>query len=437
MVKYSIRRLLLGNLSLTLQLLNICNNLVSKQVIPFDRLSAVVNIGRNGLSDSKFIDHIFEFFDSNTYPNTIASINRQNFVQRILDIIPLESSTRLNFYEELFEQAQPLPFTAFIVLCIFRSEEQDLFICIYRSEEQDLFTAIIRNVNEVLYFSPRLNIINKQLEKNSCDSQLAALCCDVIQKEFFAKLEFGRLQQLFRDALRALCSKYVKPLQIICTIALLKKIYSNKFMIEMNELMQTQHPQVQSLKNYFLKRLQSRGLSMNDLKQFCNIQKENLPWLTDLPWSDSLNGRAQLNSFLKKLSSANNVNLPIAFVEVIVNRLYSINAMRSLNANENEMVANLKVFLDTINLSPVYKQLIMRLLNNDHSIFQIRPNIDNKNLLICLVIIHILAVHASLPFNHSQLTLYLHRLQDAQNTYKLTCPSDEEAILMGAIRGIA
>ncbi|CAG8825912.1 19020_t:CDS:2, partial [Gigaspora margarita] len=99
-------------------------------------LNAVVNIGRNGLSDSKFIDHIFEFFDSNKYPNTIASIARQNFVQRILDIIPLESSTRLHFYEELFEQAQPLPFTAFIVLCIFRSKEQDLF------------TAIIRNANE-------------------------------------------------------------------------------------------------------------------------------------------------------------------------------------------------------------------------------------------------------------------------------------------------
>ncbi|CAG8730302.1 14309_t:CDS:1, partial [Gigaspora rosea] len=78
------------------------------QVIPFDRLSIVVNIGCNGLSDSKLIHHIFKFFDSNIYPN-----------------IPLESPTRLHFYEKLSEQAQPLPFTAFIVLCIFRSEEQE------------------------------------------------------------------------------------------------------------------------------------------------------------------------------------------------------------------------------------------------------------------------------------------------------------------------
>ncbi|CAG8789861.1 12805_t:CDS:2 [Gigaspora margarita] len=69
-----------------------------------------------------------------------------------------------------------------------------------------------------------------------------------------------------------------------------------------------------------------------------------------------------------------------------MDRLYSINAMCSLNSNENEMVPNLRAFLDVINLSPVYKQLIMRLLNNDHShsMFQILPNIDNKNLLICL-----------------------------------------------------
>ncbi|KAF0353641.1 e3 ubiquitin-protein ligase [Gigaspora margarita] len=157
----------------------------------------------------------------------------------------------------MFEQAQPLPFTAFIVLCIFRSEEQYLF------------TAIIRNANAILHFSPTLNIINKQLEKNSCNSQLVALCCNVILKEFFAKLEFAR-----GNALN-------EPIKF-------NSIDSNKFMIEMNELMQTQNPQVQSLKYYFLKKLQSRGLSMNDLKQLCNLQKENLPWLTDLPWNKDM-----------------------------------------------------------------------------------------------------------------------------------------------------
>ncbi|CAG8802241.1 15249_t:CDS:2 [Gigaspora margarita] len=128
--------------------------------------------------------------------------------------------------------------------------------------------------------SPRLNIINKQLEKNLCDSQLVALCCDIIQKGFFTKLEFVRLQQLLQ-MLYELCVPNIgnslnEPIKF-------NSIDSNKFMIEMNELMQSQHPQVQSLKYYFLKRLRSRGLSMNGLKRFCNLQREYLPLPTDLP----------------------------------------------------------------------------------------------------------------------------------------------------------
>ncbi|CAG8536662.1 5561_t:CDS:2 [Gigaspora margarita] len=90
------------------------------------------------------------------------------------------------------------------------------------------------------YISLRdFSIINKQLEKNPCDSQLVALCCDIIQKEFFAKLEFVRLQQLLRDALRALSrgNALNEPIKF-------NSIDSNKFMFEMNdELIQTQHPQ--------------------------------------------------------------------------------------------------------------------------------------------------------------------------------------------------
>ncbi|CAG8725516.1 9151_t:CDS:2, partial [Racocetra persica] len=454
-----------GPLSLSLQLLNICNDLVSKQIISYNHLLTVINIGRNnGISDKQFIDYIFDFFNTKgTYLNTVA---RQNFALRILDIIPLESPTRLRLYERLFEQAQPLPFTAFIVLCIFRLEEKEPF------------SAIIRNANKVLDFSPRLNVINKQLEKNSCDSQLAALFSDVIQKEIFSNVGFDKLKGLFKDACKALCSPNVKPLQLVCAIALLKQfinrfwpttlenvlhesfdfnfIHSNKFMVELNDLMQSRHPQVQSLKFYFLKNLRARGLSMNELKQFYNLQKETLPWLSDLPWNkdndsrlpfnpyslldeyedadDSLSG-SQLNSLLMKLSSTSNSNLRIAFVGVIVERFLSINAVRNLNENENEMITDLRLFLESINLSPAYRQLTIRLLANDHPILGIHPKINNKNLLIRLVIIHTLAVHASLPSNYSPLTMYLHKLQDVDNTYILTCPSDEEAILMSALKG--
>ncbi|CAG8674406.1 4885_t:CDS:2, partial [Dentiscutata heterogama] len=267
------------------------------------------------------------------------------------------------------------------------------------------------------------------------------------------------------------------PLQLICAIALLKQFVkdlwssialekaltepiqfnfmdSHRFIATLNSFMQNPHPLIQSLKFYFLKDLRARGLTMSDLRQFFNLQQETLPWLSDLPWNkdddsrlpfnpyflfreydeaeDALSG-TQLNDFLENLESYNKLNSRISFIGVIVARLFVINATRKLNENEKKITANLRTALYNISLSLVYKQLIIGLLDNENPILQINPRVDNKNLLIRLVIIHILAIHASLPDNHSPLTLYLHKLQ--RNTYILTCPSDEEAILMGALNG--
>ncbi|CAG8730411.1 23661_t:CDS:2, partial [Racocetra persica] len=148
---------------------------------------------------------------------------------------------------------------------------------------------------------------------------------------------------------------------------------------------------------------------------------------------DALNG-SQLNDFLKNLLPSNKFNLRIAFVGAIVTRLYGINATRNLTKTENDMIGNLRMCLDTINLSPVYKQIVIKLLINEDPMLRINQNVDYKNLLIRLVIIHILAVHASFPDNYSPLTLYLHRLQDAIGTYVLTCQYDEVAMIMYALK---
>ncbi|CAG8704564.1 6187_t:CDS:2, partial [Racocetra fulgida] len=296
-----------------LHLLNICNDLVSKKIVYPNHLSTIINLGRN--------------YD---------------------EIIPLESPDRLYVYEQLFAQAQSSHFTAFTIHCIFRSEEKDWF------------STIIRNANEVLNFSSRLNIINRQLERNH-DSQLAALCCDVIQKGFFARAELQRLKGLFKDAIQVLCAINVKPLQLVCAIALLKQfvddlwssatldkaftepikfnfIDSNEFMFILNELMQKPHPLIQSLKFYFLKNLRARSFTMSDLKQFFNLNQTTLPWLSDLPWNKDDNSRLPLNpyfmfkeydeaedalnkpklkDFLKKLESYNKFNLRISFIGAI------------------------------------------------------------------------------------------------------------------------
>ncbi|CAG8481554.1 7050_t:CDS:10 [Ambispora leptoticha] len=450
----------------SIQLLNICNNLVSKQVIPHNSLSTIIDLGRNyDISNRNFTDYIFKILDKKDGNKNIAA--KQAFVLQILDIIPIESPARLHLYEKLFAQAQPPPFTAFIILCIFRSEERDMF------------TDIIRNVDNILFFSPRLNRINKQLGMNQHDSGLAALCCDVIQGEFYAKMGLYKLIELFQDAIQVLCANNVKPLQLVCAIALLKQFVqdlwssstlnralnvpikfnfsnSERFMVGLNNLMQSEHPQIQSFKFYFLKNLRARGLSMNDLKQFYIIQQKTLPWLSDLPWNIDIDSRlpfnpyyllkeyeeaenamsgARFDDFLNKLSLSSQSNLRIAFVGVIVASLYAIQATRNLNEKENKMTTHLRVYLDNINISPVYKRFVEGLLANNYPLLQINQRIDNTNLIIRLVIVHIIAVHASLPANHSPLTLYLHKLQEMQHAYILTCPSDEDAILMNALTG--
>ncbi|CAG8540805.1 10279_t:CDS:10, partial [Racocetra persica] len=452
-----------------LHLLNICNDLlISKKIVYPNHLSTIINLGRNyDGSNSDFTNYIFKMF-GNTKNNTKSSIAKQNFILQILEIIPLESPDRLHVYEQLFAQAQPSHFTAFTILYIFRSEEKDWF------------STIIRNANEVLNFSSRLNIINQQLGKNH-DSQLAALCCDVIQKGFLAWVGLQRLKGLFKDAIQVLCANNAKPLQLVCAIALLKQIVddlwssasldkaftepikfniidSNEFMAILNELMQKPHPLIQSLKFYFLKNLRARSFTMSDLKQFFNLNQTTLPWLSDLPWNKDNNSRLPLNpyflfkeydeaedalskpklkDFLKKLEPYNKVNLRISFIGAIVANLYIINATRNLNANEKKIVNTLRSSLNNINLSPAYKQLVMGLLDNENPMLRINPRTNNEDLLIRLVIIHILAVHASIPANDSPLALYLHQLQHCHYTYILTCPSDEEAILMGALSGFS
>lgn len=166
----------------------------------------------------------------------------------------------------MFAQGKPSCFTSFTIRYIFRSEAEGWF------------SAIIGNPDQVLNSSPRLNVINRQLEKNPCDSQLAILCCDVIQEEFFAKVDLQRLKELFIGAIWTLCKNNVRQLQLVCAIALLKQFVkdlwssatlekalteqiqfnftdSYMFIHTLNDSMQNEHPLIQSLKFYFLKDL--------------------------------------------------------------------------------------------------------------------------------------------------------------------------------------
>ncbi|CAG8439230.1 10104_t:CDS:10 [Acaulospora colombiana] len=396
-------KLLTDSFSSSFQLLRICNDLISKQIITFNNLKIIptlIDYGQTfGVSDKTFVDYILKLIDKDV-------AMRQDFYLQILNNEPLESPVCLHLYHSLFSQAQPFPFTTFTILSIFRAEEKGY---------NGIFLAIIRNSNRT---SPGLYIINKKLEMNQRDSQLLALCCDVLQNSFFAKMEISKLLELFQYAIQNLYATGAKQtaLQLICSIALLKQFVndlltpatldnaftipikfnltdSDGFIGRLNNLMRKSHPQVQSFKFYFLKILRDRGLSIKDLRQFRDCQQKTLPWLADLPWDNDDDSHLPFNPYillreyeeieysiernkfdelLCTISPANQVDLKIAFIGVISIRLYSVIATRRLDKNENKLKNSLRKNLDKMNTTPVYKEFAKKLLSNDHPLLKIQ-----------------------------------------------------------------
>ncbi|CAG8789466.1 18733_t:CDS:2, partial [Acaulospora morrowiae] len=70
---------------------------------------------------------------------------------------------------------------------------------------------------------------------------------------------------------------------------------------------------------------------------------------------------------------------------------------------------------------------------NDYPLFKLSTDDDNSKLFTCSVIAHLIALCLSLPSNSSPLADYLQNLQDCQNTFILTCPSDEQTVILNAL----
>jgi hypothetical protein len=86
------------------------------------------------------------------------------------------------------------------------------------------------------------------------------------------------------------------------------------------------------------------------------------------------------------------------------------------------------------NFPALFKTITTKILSNRQPLLQINdPRINNTDLILKSVIAHIIAFHASVEPNSSQLAMYLHRLQDCQNLFILTCTSDSESVVLNAV----
>ena len=460
------------------QLLRICNDLLSTQTIPVGRLINIINLDdEEGFPSVNFLNDVLSILD-NLEPTEKNLTSRQLFLLRFLNMIDTDSEVQLFLYDKIFQPAEPLRFTAAVILHILSAED---------IENSDIFPLLVHSPKDAFAKSRRLEAINRRLTTHDPNAQMITLCCDIIQQNFFNELDFHELSRLFHDASQVIRGTMSEPLQRICSVALLKQfvqkfwefagldkptvqqiefgfmtVDTQMLMDDLNNLMELNHAQIHSLKVYFLKNLRSRGFTINDLKKFCMVQKRLLPWLANLPW-DYVNQASripfnpygllheysnaeeaytamtrmlendQLGAIVKNASKAESLNSRIALIGIIVNHLYGIRASREMTHNENEVAKFLQGQIDNNNFSTAYKHLALNLITNKHALLSVRQQTDNAEFIMQLVLVHIIAVHASLPAESSPLTLYLQKLQVVRNHFILTCPSDEETMIINAL----
>ncbi|CAG8777515.1 12602_t:CDS:1, partial [Acaulospora morrowiae] len=267
-------------------LLRICNELVASKSIPLSSIKEIVRLGQTSGGDEvlskEFVNYVLKVLDS-LERNEKNLIPRRAFIMRCLDIVPLESPVLIHIYKNIFSQ-DPFPLIGSIISRIFSKEEE---------ESEDAFFELFTNFNQILRRSPRLDIINLCLKAQRADSPMAALCCDIIQENYFSVLEMADMVNHFNPAAKTLIATGVQPLQQISAIAFLKEfvgrfwettineenfthpITLNRMMEvgqvdghaiieQINDYMEKDHPLVHSLKIYFLRDLRARDFSIDD-----------------------------------------------------------------------------------------------------------------------------------------------------------------------------
>ncbi|PKY40982.1 hypothetical protein RhiirA4_395358 [Rhizophagus irregularis] len=233
---------------------------------------------------------------------------------------------------------------------------------------------------------------------------------------------------------------------------------SGEVIDQINTYMNIAHPLVYSLKMYFLRDLRQRDFSIDDVRKFCEAQKRILPWLGTLNWEDIKENRLTFNPYCnlpeyneleKGFMIFYGVGNKAPFQEVIQNikkkttltaklslfglffvRLHAIRASREWRHPETQSAEFVTKELAGMNNFPVlFKTITTKILSNRQPLLQINDSrINNTDLILKSVIAHIIAFHASVEPNSSQLAMYLHRLQDCQNLFIITCTSDSESV---------
>ncbi|PKY30496.1 hypothetical protein RhiirB3_447614, partial [Rhizophagus irregularis] len=399
-----------------LQLLRIVNDLVAAKTIPLDSIKEIVQLGlsldEQEVLSEKFINAVFDKLDK-LEQNEKNMIPKRSFIMRCLALIPIESDVLL----------------------------------------RDL------------------------------DTNMATLCCDTIEQTFFMNEKLENLAAFFGPALEILYKQGRPSLQKITSIALLKgfvrrfwdsflqknknspivynkvgeyNFNSNELINQINNTMTLSYPLIHSLKIYFLRDLCRRGFSIDDIRRFCEAQEIILPWFKTLDWGDakenrlpfnpycnlseynetedsfitfySIGNKAPFQTFVQKMKQNMTTTAKLSLMGLLFVRLHALRASREWQHSELQSAEFLNKELAGMNLSNSFKRIATNILSNNQPLLRIyNSRIDNTELILKSVIAHIIAYHASLEPNSSPLAMYLHNLQNCQNSFILTCFCDQQS----------
>ncbi|UZO24840.1 uncharacterized protein OCT59_017134 [Rhizophagus irregularis] len=260
----------------------ICNDLLKINSIPLEKIKEIIYLGKSGKKQefitAEIINLVFNSLDDNNNDIT-PIISFISFITRNLKLIPLESDARLILYKNIFSQSSFILMNS-IIEKIFTIEFQ---------QNKEIFFMLMKNPEESLQ-SIRLKTINDNIK--DIDSNIAELCCNIIQK-IFSKLEFNELLPYFKYAIESfvqedLLLQQIFILQQITSIAFLKEFInqfwkkyfslSSSMIKEINDIMKinNDNPFIQSIRSYFALELNS----FNYIKQH-EIVKEEFTWLDD------------------------------------------------------------------------------------------------------------------------------------------------------------
>ncbi|CAG8532935.1 25732_t:CDS:10, partial [Dentiscutata erythropus] len=88
-------------------------------------------------------------------------------------------------------------------------------------------------------------------------------------------------------------------------------------------------------------------------------------------------------------------------------------------------------YIETLEKDDIFLNLIDNPL--EYPFRKITTNDDNTKLFISSVIAHVVALHISIPVNASPLAAYMQNLPNYANTFILTCPSNEQSVLLNLL----